>query len=152
MVIKHSYTLELSWKGSTDAPRNYDRSHTLKAEGKPEIAASADPSSLGDPKKWNPEEMLLGSLASCHMLWYLYLCSVSKIVVTSYRDLPTGSLEIDPEGKSRFTHAMLSPQVVITDSSRIEDAQALQQKAHEKCFIVNSVNFPVEVDTTVTAK
>lgn len=150
MANKHSYTIELSWKGRTETPRSYDRSHILTAKDKPDIAASADPSSLGDPKKWNPEEMLLGSLASCHMLWYLYLCAASNIVVTSYRDAPTGTLEIDPEGKSGFTKAALNPQVVITDPSRIKDAQALQQKAHDKCFIVNSISFPVEVNTTVT--
>lgn len=120
----------------------------MSANGKTEIAGSADPLSRGDSKKWNPEEML-ASLASCHMLWYLYLCATSKIVVTEYRDNPIGILNTDPKGKGAFVEATLNPQIVITDPNRIEDAIALQKQAHDKCYIVNSVNFEVKVNAKV---
>ncbi len=152
MANQHTYTLNLMWRGKTDDPRTYDRSYILSGNGKTEIAGSADAWSRGDAKKWNPEEMLLASMASCHMLWYLYLCTSAKIVVTEYQDHPTGILNINPEGKSSFAEATLTPQIVITDPSRIEDAIALQKQAHDKCFIINSVNFEVKLNPQVKAQ
>lgn len=150
MANQHSYTLDLKWNGNkNDDPRTYDRSFILSANGKTEIMGSADSFSRGDAKRWNPEEMLLASLSSCHMLWYLYLCSTSKIIVTSYQDHPTGILNIDPNGISRFIEATLNPQIVIADSTRHEEALSLQQQAHDKCYIVNSVNFEVKVKPQV---
>lgn len=151
MTDQHSYTLDLMWTGKTDDPRTYDRSYILSANEKTEIAGSADPSSRGDPKKWNPEELLLASLASCHMLWYLFLCASSKIVVLEYQDHPTGILNINPTGKSAFVGATLTPRIVIADPNRIEDAIALQQQAHAKCYIINSVNFEVKINAQVKA-
>ncbi len=152
MANQRSYTLALMWKGKTEDPRTYDRSFILSGNGKTEIAGSADPSSRGDSKKWNPEEMLLASLASCNMLWYLYLCAAAKIVVIEYQDHPIGILNTNPNGKSAFVEATLNPQIVITDPNRIEDAIALQQQAHAKCYIINSVNFEVKVNAQVKAE
>lgn len=147
--MQHSYNINVKWNGRTEDPKTYDRSYTIYAEGK-EISGSADPSSKGDSAKWNPEEMLLASLGSCHMLWYLYLCATAKIVVTKYEDSPTGILQIDPKGKSSFSEVTLNPKIVITDASRIEEAIALQKKAHDKCYIVNSVNFEVKLNPHVS--
>ena len=149
MTDQHSYTLELKWRGKTDDPHTYDRSYIITGNGKTQIAGSADSFSRGDPNKWNPEEMLLGSLGSCYMLWYLYLCAASKIIVTEYQDQPTAILNIDSEGTGAFTGATLNPHVVITDSSRIDEARALESQAHKKCFIVNSINFEVKVNSQI---
>lgn len=147
--MSNSYTLDLKWAGKTDDPRTYDRSYILSSNGKTDITGSADPLSRGDPKKWNPEEMLLASLSSCQMLWYLYLCAKAKIVVTQYTDHPKGILT--EEGKSAFAEATLSPQIVITDSSHIDEATALLSKAHENCLIANSINFKVKIEGRITA-
>jgi organic hydroperoxide reductase OsmC/OhrA len=152
MSDQHTYTIELSWRGNNEDPRTYDRSFVLSAPGKTPISGASDSASRGDPKKWNPEEMLLCSLASCHMLWYLYLCSNAKITVTEYQDNPTGILNIEPRGKSRFVEATINPEIVITDPSRIDEAIALHEQAHEKCYIVNSLNFEVKINPKVTGK
>ena len=149
MAMQHSYTMDLKWTGKTDN-LTYNRTFTLSGNGKSEIAGSADPSSRGDATKWNPEEMLLASLSSCHMLWYLYLCASAKIVVTEYHDNPIGILNVDPKGKSSFAEATLNPKIVIADPSRIQEAIDLQKKAHDKCYIVNSVNFEVKLNPQVS--
>ncbi len=151
MPIQHTYTLNLQWNGNNADIRTYDRSFSVSSAGKTEISGSADASSKGDPKKWNPEELLLSSLASCHMLWYLYLCSQAKIIVTSYHDEPTGILSVDPHGKSHFLEATLQPKITLADSSRKEEALALQAQAHDKCYIVNSVNFEVKLNPSITS-
>jgi organic hydroperoxide reductase OsmC/OhrA len=86
----HRYEVELEWTGDrgsgTSAYAAYERAHVLSAEGKPAIPGSSDPHFRGDPARWNPEELLLGSLCACHQLWYLHLCSDAGVVVTAYED------------------------------------------------------------------
>lgn len=151
MASESSYTLNLKWSGKTDDPRTYDRSFLLSAEGREAIAGSAEPGSRGDATKWNPEELLLSSLASCNMLWYLYLCATAKIVVLEYEDQPTGKVGVNANGKRAFVEASLNPKIVISDPAQKEKALALLQEAHEKCFIVHSVNFEVKVNPQMSA-
>jgi organic hydroperoxide reductase OsmC/OhrA len=82
----HDYRVSLNWTGNTGAGtrdrRAYRRTHDITAAGKPAIAGSSDPAFRGDRDRWNPEELLVVSLAQCHMLWYLDLAARHGIVVT----------------------------------------------------------------------
>lgn len=151
----HRYALELQWTGNrgegTTHYRSYDRSYDLSAEGKPTLAGSADATFHGDRTKWNPEEMLLGALSSCHMLSYLHVCADAGINVLGYRDAADGSMELRADGSGRFTEVTLRPHVVVDENSDPETAQMLHHLAHEKCFIANSVNFSVCCEATIEA-
>ena len=148
----HNYKTQLQWTGNkgsgTSGYKDYDRSHTIHVEGKEEIWASSDPSFRGDPTRYNPEEMLLASLSSCHMLWYLHLCAVAGVVVTEYTDNAQGVMEELRDGSGRFTEATLFPIVKVAEEKMIEKAIALHDDAHKKCFIANSVNFPLRHEIT----
>jgi organic hydroperoxide reductase OsmC/OhrA len=150
----HHYATSLRWTGNrgtgTLGYRDYDRSYDLASEGKPTLAGSADPTFRGDAAKWNPEEMLLSALSSCHMLSYLHLCSDAGIVVLDYTDNAVGTMELGSDGAGRFTNVTLRPQVVVADGTDTAHAQQLHHTAHEKCFIANSVNFPVGCEATIT--
>jgi organic hydroperoxide reductase OsmC/OhrA len=150
----HHYAASLRWTGNrgtgTSGYRDYDRSYDLTSEGKPTLAGSADPTFRGDGAKWNPEEMLLSALSSCHMLSYLHLCSDAGIAVLSYTDDAVGTMELGTEGAGRFTDVTLRPQVAVADGTDVAKAQQLHHTAHEKCFIANSVNFPVGCEATIT--
>jgi organic hydroperoxide reductase OsmC/OhrA len=98
---------------------------------------------LGDPARYNPEEMLVASISTCHMLWYLHLCAVNKVVVLDYEDRASGVMEETADGGGRFLEVTLKPQITVTKESSLETAKKLHHDAHEKCFIANSVNFPV---------
>lgn len=147
MGRQHHYTIVLNWTGNlgpgTNGYTGYSRNHEWKAEGKPVVYASADPVFRGDATRYNPEELLLAALSSCHMLWYLHLCADAGIVVTAYEDHPTGMLQEYAEG-GRFVEVRLKPRVTITDSKLIEPAMELHREAHRQCFIANSCNFPVK--------
>ena len=107
--------------------------------GCPPLPASADPVvGRGDPDRWNPEQLLVASLSQCHMLWYLHLCTEAGIVVVDYLDEAEGVMNA-----RQFEQVTLRPRVTITVEDRIEQARALHARAHERCFIANSVNFPV---------
>ena len=110
---------------------------------KPELLLSSDSAFRGDPEKYNPEELFLASVASCHMLWYLHLSAEQGVVVTNYVDLATGIMAEDPKHGGKFTEVMLHPHVTVADSSMIQKATELHKEAHENCYIANSCNFPV---------
>ncbi|MFI0469122.1 MULTISPECIES: OsmC family protein [Saccharopolyspora] len=147
MPKTHSYRATVTWTGNTGGGtasyRDYSREHVVDIDGKPQLTASADPAFRGDPGLHNPEDLLVASLSECHMLWYLALCSTSGIVVTAYRDDASGAMVEDPDTGGHFTEVVLRPQVTITDPAKLPTAEKLHEEAHRKCFIANSVNFPV---------
>src|SRR5689334_8955781 len=97
MGKQHNYSVEVEWTGNrgqgTSGYRDYDRSHIVKIRGKQELKCSSDPAFLGDATKYNPEDMLLSAISTCHMLWYLHLCSDAGIIVTAYSDHATALME-----------------------------------------------------------
>ena len=143
---QHTYTLEMLWKGNkgegTKTYRGYARDHVILAAGKPEIAASSDPAFRGDSRRYNPEELLVAALSSCHMLAYLHLCTVNQVVVEEYQDSPVGLMEETADGSGHFTSATLRPVVKIS-AGDAKKAHELHHEAHKLCFIANSVKFPV---------
>ncbi len=153
---KHHYKTTIQWTGNkgtgTSSYRDYERSHTISIENKPVIEGSSDPAFRGDKTKYNPEEMLLSSLSSCHMLWYLHFCSEAGIIVTDYIDHATGIMEETNNGSGHFVEVTLHPAVTVQNEEMAEKAKELHHKANEFCFIANSVNFPVKHIPTVLVK
>jgi organic hydroperoxide reductase OsmC/OhrA len=148
----HHYSVEVEWTGNTGAGTSrydaYTRDHVYRGEGKPDIAGSADPHFRGDRARWNPEELLLAALSSCHELSYLHLCAVNHVVVTAYVDRAEGWMD-EEAGSGRFTRAVLHPEVTIAAGSDAGKARDLHRQAHHDCFIANSVNFPVEAEPVI---
>ncbi|MEI6264472.1 MAG: OsmC family protein [Sphingobacteriia bacterium] len=143
----HQYSIGVQWTGNlgsgTSAYTAYERSHLIVGTNKQSILASSDPAFRGDPLCYNPEELLVASLSSCHMLWYLHLCAEAGVIVVDYKDQAEGMMEEDPTIGGKFTSVTLHPTIAITDLSMIDKANELHHKAHQLCYIANSVNFPV---------
>src|SRR5450755_149078 len=144
---EHIYHTKLQWTGNTgkgtESYRGYERSHIISVVGKQPIPGSSDPSFRGDKTKYNPEELFVASLSSCHMLWYLHLCSEAGVIVIDYADNATGIMQETEDGGGHFTEVTLHPTVVVRDKSMIEKANELHDKANKLCFIANSCNFPI---------
>ena len=145
---EHHYTINIKWTGDegkgTKDYKSYNRNHSISNPSKySEILGSSDPSFRGDKTKYNPEDLFLSSIASCHMLWYLHLCSVNQIVVTSYSDNATGTMEESKNGSGKFKEVTLHPLVTIQDEHQIKKAAELHSQANEMCFIANSCNFKI---------
>jgi organic hydroperoxide reductase OsmC/OhrA len=153
MPETHTYALTVTWTGNTGTGtsgyRAFERSHDIAGDGKPTIAGSADPAFRGATERWSPEELLVASLSQCHMLWYLVLCAKEGIVVTEYVDHPTGTLVDTPDGGGHFEEVSLHPQVTIATPEKMDRAIALHERAHDLCYIANSVNFRVRTEPTV---
>ena len=144
---QHNYKIQVAWTGNqgqgTKTYSSYKRDHAITAAGKPTLLGSSDPAFRGDPARYNPEEFLVASLSSCHMLSYLHLCAVNKIVVTDYEDDATGIMSEDANGSGAFVEVTLHPQVTVETESDEAKALSLHEEAHRYCFIAHSVKFPV---------
>ncbi|TAJ46743.1 MAG: OsmC family peroxiredoxin [Herbiconiux sp.] len=146
MNHEHHYRVDVAWLGNrgtgTSGYRDYGRQSAVTAAGKHGIEASADKPFRGDADRWNPEELLLAALAECHMLSFLHVAVTHGVVVTDYSDAAEGTMEQIGDG-GRFTDVLLKP--VVTLAEPIDPAlfETLHREASEKCFIANSVNFPV---------
>jgi organic hydroperoxide reductase OsmC/OhrA len=154
MAHEHNYKLTAEWTGNkgdgTKNVRTYDRSNTISIEGKPELFLTTDNAAVGDKSKLNPEDLLVAALSSCHMLSYLYLCSLEGVIITSYLDNATGIMIENESGGGKFKEVTLNPIVSVTEESMLEKAIVLHHKAHEICYIANSVNFEVKCNPTCT--
>jgi organic hydroperoxide reductase OsmC/OhrA len=143
-VSEHRATVE--WQRSGEfRPETYSRCHVLRFEdiAVPGTAASGNiPSSaLGGPGV-DPEQAFVGALSACHMLWFLHLASQKKWVIERYVDEAVGILD-----KTWISRVTLRPAVVFSgEKPTADEHKALHHRAHEKCFIANSVKTEVLVE------
>lgn len=152
MAHEHNYKITTEWTGNKgDGNKNvrtYDRSHTVSIQGKPQLFLTTDNAAVGDKSKLNPEDLLVSAISSCHMLSYLYVCAMEGIVITSYTDQATGIMIENASGGGRFNVVTLNPVFYVADESMVEKAIELHHKAHEICYIANSVDFEVKCNPT----
>lgn len=154
MSKEHHYHSRVTWTGAgeegTKTYKSYSRNYDIDMDGKAKILGSSDPAFRGDPARHNPEDILVGAAAACHMLWYLHLCAVNGIVVTAYTDAAEGIMDEGGEGEGgRFTKIILRPTITITADSDAEKALSLHHVANEKCFIANSLKCPIEHEAVI---
>jgi organic hydroperoxide reductase OsmC/OhrA len=154
MPQSHHYRTSLTWKGNlgtgTSGYRAYSRNHDIVVDGKPILHATSDPAFHGDSTRYTPEDLLVSSLSSCHMLWYLHLCAVNGVNVVSYTDEAHGEMLENTDGSGQFLEVTLHPRVVVSEPSMISGATSLHHEANRMCFIARSVNFPVHHKPEVT--
>lgn len=152
MQNDHRFTVSVEWTGNLGAGtadyKAFTRDNLLSADGKPPIAGSSARVFHGDPSRWNPEETLMAALVECHLLSYLFVAVKNGIVVESYTDAATGTLQTDGSGGGRFTEVTLHPVVTIS-SGDPGVALAIHADANALCFIASSVNFPVHHEPTI---
>ena len=147
------YTARVDWQraeGEAFTDQRYHRSHRLRFDGGAEFPGSSSPAVVprySDPTAVDPEEMFVASLASCHMLWFLSLAAQAGHRVDRYSDDASGVMSRNAEGRMGMTRVTLRPSVVFGGAA--PDAQvlrALHERAHEACFIANSVKTEVRCE------
>ena len=150
----HEYRVTNRWTGNlgsgTSGYGAYSRDHELSGAGKAAaIAGSSDAAFRGDRARYNPEELLVGALSACHMLWVLHLCADAGIVVTEYADEAWGEMVEHADGSGEFARVVLRPRMRIADGARAEEARAMHDRAHAVCCLARSVRFAVEHEVVV---
>ena len=143
----HSATIQ--WHRSTDdfAYDTYNREHTWRFPNGHTVDASAASDYLGSDACVDPEEAFVASLSSCHMLTFLAIAARKRYVVERYSDEAAGHLEKNAGGKLAVTRVELRPQIEFSGERQPDAAgiAAMHEKAHEHCFIANSVTTEVIV-------
>ncbi|HEY7087359.1 MAG TPA: OsmC family protein [Tepidisphaeraceae bacterium] len=148
-MSEHIATIEWQRDGALFTDRKYSRGHRWKFDGGVEVPASSSPHAVKLPlsvaEAVDPEEAFIASLSSCHMLWFLDIACRRGFVIDSYRDEAVGVLAKNSEGKFAITRVTLRPKVIFSGDKQpsSEDLAAMHQKAHEECFIANSVKTEV---------
>lgn len=133
----------------------YSRAHQWKFDGGATIEASASPDVVPLPmsvaENVDPEEAFVASLASCHMLYFLSIAAKRRYIVDSYTDAAIGYLGKNEDGKTAITKVILEPKVSFVGENipTAEQLEKLHHRAHDLCFIANSVR--TEVTTRVTS-
>lgn len=132
----------------------YNRSHSWEFEDGIHVPARAAPQNIpptaAGPVGVDPEQAFVASLSSCHMLWFLHLACNRKFKVARYRDEAVGVLEKGVDGKEAMTRVTLRPAVSFEGIAPTPEQHAqLHEKAHERCFIANSVKSEVRVEPRI---
>jgi len=149
----HEYSSQLIWDGNTGEGTatyaGYGRQYRVIVAGKPDILGSADPAFRGDAARYNPEDLFVVALSSCHMLSYLAICALKGVRVLAYEDNAKGTMTVNADGGGKFEEVTLYPNVTIAGEEHVALALDLHDDAHDKCFIANSVSIPVRHKPTV---
>lgn len=152
--MSHDHTATVRWQRQPLEAFNdkrYSRRHEIVFDGGVVLPASSSPHTvplpLSDARAVDPEEMFVAALASCHMLWFLSLAAAEGYRVESYVDEARGTLAPNHVGKLVITTVTLRPQVGFIGEAQPsrEQLEALHHRAHEECFIANSVTAAVHV-------
>ena len=132
---QHAYQVEIVWTGNlgsgTSSYQSYSRDHDVLIKGKEVMHASSDVIFRGDGSKYNPEDLFLSSISSCHMLWYLHLCADAGIKVLSYQDKASGILSLEENGSGKFSEVHLNPEVLISDGRQDSNLRPLGYEPNE---------------------
>ena len=140
----------VAWTRTADdfAYETYPRAHTLSLGSGQALSASAAPDFKGDAALTNPEELLVGALASCHMLTFLAIASKKRLVVDAYDDAAVGVLDTNAEGRRAITRVVLRPRVRFAPGTLVDAAtlERMHATAHANCFIAQSVKAAVTIE------
>jgi organic hydroperoxide reductase OsmC/OhrA len=151
--MAHTYTAETIWeRGEQKFIDNlYSRKHTLRFDGGISIAGSSSPLVVpipySEPNAVDPEESLVSAISSCHMLWFLSIAAKNGFIVDSYHDSAVGIMKANERKKYWVSSVTLQPKVLFSgeqtpSAAKIEE---MHHKAHDECFIANSVKTDIQV-------
>ena len=146
----HNYHAVSYWAGDTAVGyENYARTHASSAPPAPiELAVSADPAFLGDPRKLNPEQLVVMAASSCQLLSFLAVAARARVRVLEYEDHAEARMPED-EKPLRLTRITLRPRIVVGPDAKEERILKLTKVAHEQCYVANSLSTDIAVEPTV---
>jgi organic hydroperoxide reductase OsmC/OhrA len=147
----HTATVRWLRDGAAFSDRRYSRAHVWSFDGGIDVRASASPlivrAPFSDANAIDPEEAFVASVSSCHMLFFLDYAAQAKFVVDSYEDTATGTMGKNDAGKDFVEQIVLAPLVRFSGALQPtpEEIGALHHRAHDDCFIANSVKTRISV-------
>jgi organic hydroperoxide reductase OsmC/OhrA len=154
----HEYGVEVVWQRAAHeafTDNRYSRRHVLRFDGGVEVPGSSSPCvvplPMSDAAAVDPEETFIASLATCHMLWFLSIAAAKGHLIDRYRDTATGVMTKNAAGKLWMSAVTLRPKVAFGGQRRpsVDELRQLHHRAHEECFIANSVKSDVRCEPVI---
>lgn len=149
----HGATIE--WRRGDQAfvDNKYSRAHVWRFDGGAEVAGSSSPLSVplpySDPAGVDPEEAMVASLSSCHMLWFLAFAAKAGWVVDRYLDAASGELDRDEAGRRYLARVTLRPVTGFVGAQPTQaDLDALHHQAHDHCDMAHSVRSTITIEAS----
>lgn len=155
----HTYVATVAWERGQDkfTDNRYSRGHRWSFDGGVNVPASSSTSVVPEPMSVaaavDPEEAFVAAISSCHMLTFLWLAGRDGFVVDRYVDQAVGVMEKNAEGRVAVTRVALRPRIDFGGEQQptAEELDRLHHRAHEGCFIANSVKTNIVVEAPVEA-
>lgn len=149
-----TYSATVRWQrnGAAFIDQRYSRAHAWHFDGGAVVPGSSSPHTVplpySDAAAVDPEEAFVAALSSCHLLWFLHLAAKAGYVVERYEDCADGVMARNAEGRLAMTLVTLRPRAAFAGDRQPQraDIEALHRKAHEECFIANSVKSEVRCE------
>jgi organic hydroperoxide reductase OsmC/OhrA len=151
-MTKHTALVEWTTDGGKFTDNRYSRAHQWRFDGGAVVPASSSPHvvrvPMSDPAGVDPEEAYVAALSSCHMLWFLSIAAQDGYVVSAYRDAAEGTMANNDAGNEVVAHVLLKPAVTFSGEKAPSDEVLadLHHRAHQACFLANSVKTVIEVN------
>ena len=124
---------------------------SLPTEPELTVTASSAPNVLPPPMSRedavDPEEALVAAASACHMLFFLALAARKGFTIDRYTDASMGEMTKNERGKFYVSKITLRPVVAWSGANRPSpaDIDALHHRAHEECYIANSIRAEVVI-------
>ena len=150
----HTYTAKISWKSDspdTFTKNRYTRGHTWSFDGGIEVPASSSPLAVRVPfsieAAVDPEEALVASASSCHMLTFLWVAAKKGFAIDSYDDDAVGEMTTSDDGKEWISKITLEPKIEWSGDMlpTSDEIAGMHHEAHEGCYIANSIKAEIVV-------
>lgn len=149
-----TYTAKIVWKSDspeTFTKNRYTRGHTWEFDGGVSVPASSSPQVVprfSAEAAIDPEEALVASASSCHMLTFLYLAAREGFNIAAYTDNAVGEMAKTDEGKEWMAKITLDPQIEWLGDTipTAEQLAKLHHDAHEMCYIANSIKSEIAIN------
>jgi organic hydroperoxide reductase OsmC/OhrA len=150
MSHTHTYRATLIWEGSTsEGYHRYDRTHIVEVPpAATPLTLSGDPAFKGDSARPNPEQLLLAAASSCQLLSFLAYAARSRIEVLTYTDDAEAVMPED-DLPMRITRITLRPRITVGPGANVDRVYRLVDKAHDECYIANTLNAEVRIEAEV---
>ena len=155
MSATHQYTAAVTWSrnGAVFTDNRYSRAHEWRFDGGAVVPGSSAPHSVplpySDAAAVDPEEALVAALSSCHMLFFLAFAGKKGWVIDSYTDNAAGTMDKNADGKTAITRIVLKPRVTFAGTAPAPaDIDHVHHRAHEECYIANSIKAEVVIEST----
>jgi organic hydroperoxide reductase OsmC/OhrA len=156
-MSEHRATVRWEQSGGPFAKRQYSRAHSWSFDGGVTVPAAAStsavPAQFTDASAVDPEEAYVAAIASCHLLSFLPLAALAGFEVLRYEDEAVGRMTKNESGKYWVSEVDLHPRITWVDGKAPDATREaeLHHRAHDDCYIANSVRTEIRVRTAAAA-